>query len=160
MSTPSAPTRSIRRPSIFIAGVVVLFVLPPGVYLLSELSGQAGGASNGRQTDSTVTVGSTQPLRLDLGVIPRGGRASIPVFVHNPEPSPVMVAAVAASCECLRVQLADRAIGPGEAVAATVAVDMRNDPKFVGGLLLRAEGQVEGRPAGPAFVIQVGVTVE
>jgi hypothetical protein len=64
-----------------------------------------------------IVLYSRSATGFDFGVLDRGGRAEKTFAMHNPGPSAVTVAEVTTSCECLRVELADRVIRPGESTS-------------------------------------------
>jgi hypothetical protein len=71
---------------------------------------------------------------------------------------PVEVAEVTSSCDCLRVELPDRLVAPGQQVAVRIEVDLRKEPHFVGNLGISVEGR--GKKGETVFAMTVHVAVE
>ncbi len=154
--------RCFLVPGVVGAAAVVLIGSQFSGYSLPDQIGrsQKAGARPDHQPvgDDRIVLHSRSVTRYEFGVMDRGGQAEKAFVCHNPGPTAVTVTGVTTSCECLRVELADYVIGPGESVSGMLVVDFRNEPQFAGDLLLRAEGSTDGVP-GPAFVIEAGVSV-
>jgi hypothetical protein len=79
--------------------------------------------------------------------------------LHNPRTTAVEVAEVRTSCDCFRVDLPTDIIEPGQKVQATARIDLSDDPKFAGRLVLDATARAKDQKA-IAFVIYADVKVE
>lgn len=105
-----------------------------------------------------ATLLTPSASELDFGTVARGARSEQTFRLHNPGPAAVTVSRVETSCDCFRVRLERRTLGPGEETSATAWVDFSGDPGFAGKLLLQATGLVDGG-AVSAFALRASVEV-
>jgi len=83
---------------------------------------------------------SPSTVEVNLGFVAPGGQAHHVLTLWNPRRRVVDVAEVRTSCDCLRINLARRAVGPSERVAALVQLDLALEPEFCGGLDMTVDG--------------------
>lgn len=81
----------------------------------------------------------SQSSVIDFGQIAAGGRAKASFQLENDSMSALEVAKIRTSCNCLRVELDECAIGPHGAVTAHGTIDLSDEPEFSGGLCPEAE---------------------
>jgi hypothetical protein len=121
-----------------------------------------------KTTPPTLLVPS--PAKLDLGALPKGGRASATFSLRNPTQRIIEIGEVTTSCPCLEIALAGQKVLPGGEIMASAVVDFSQEPTFTGKLRLEASGFIKSEaalePGGfsyndsdCAFRIYVGVQV-
>jgi hypothetical protein len=93
----------------------------------------------------------------NLGRVAPGSQTSRTFWLTNRSVIPVEVAEVTSSCDCLRVELPDRLVAPGQQVAGRIELDLRKEPHFVGNLGISVEGR--GKKGETVFAMTVHVTV-
>ena len=119
------------------------------------------GISN--SNESTSDAESHFPLvrspagPIQFGSISRGGTADRVIWLTNPADAKVDIAEIRTTCECLRVLLPCRSIGPDEKVAATLRCDFRSDPDYAGILAMNADAVT--RDGTVAFDVKVNIEV-
>jgi hypothetical protein len=145
-------------PTVVGTAVVVLLGSQFSGYSLSDLQ-VSNASTQSVSAEDQIVLFAPSATRYEFGVLERGGHAEKVFALHNPGTIAVTVTGITTSCECLRVELVDRVIEPGESVSGTVAVDFREEPQFAGDLILQVEGMADDGKLGPAFVIQIGVSV-
>lgn len=129
----------------------------PKSFVGAQASAQLLNPLDAIPAEETLLVPSVS--QFDLGTLPRAGRKSVNFQLRNLGAATVEVAHLQVSCECLRVELEKRALGPGEETQASATVDFSGEPGYSGSLLLDATGSAKGSP-GPAFVVTMNVTVQ
>lgn len=132
--------------------------------LLFLLAAGCGGVA-GSAGESVLENHSTHPTTLlvpsastiDLGMVPQSGQAHEYFALTNPGTESVEVAKIETSCECLKVRLTSRTIGPTGRVLAQASLDLGNEPQFSGGLAIEVRGLTNS--GAVAFAVVVDVTV-
>src|SRR6266481_2346972 len=89
---------------------------------------------------------------LDFGTIEPGGYREAIVWLENPGPDPVEIAAVRTSCDCFEVTVERKVVEAGDRVKAVAKVDFRDDTRYRGKLLLEAEGVGKDKEAYPFLI--------
>jgi hypothetical protein len=107
--------------------------------------------------DESVTLFSGEELSLDFETVPKGGRAERQFLIRNVSSSSVTLTGIVTTCGCLRVQVPTLVFGPNQTIGGTVILDFRDEPGFVGDLLLRADAIAERET--PAFALRVTAQV-
>jgi len=103
---------------------------------------------------------STLPLlpsedKLKLDQVAPGGQKQCAFRLMNRSATPVAIAEVETSCDCLKIDLPQRLVPPGEEVSGRALLDLRNDPYFTGQLRI----SVKGRSKSGKMVFALGVEV-
>lgn len=120
-----------------------------GEVSVDDAAQQSSDRSADEKKTPTLLVPS-QP-ELDFGIRRAGGRYLATVSLHNPTATAVEVGQVWTSCGCFRLELNQKAVGPGERIVAEVTVDLTDDPTFTGLLRFQATGIDE--QGAVAFVV-------
>lgn len=74
------------------------------------------------------------PDRVDLGMVPRAGRAETPITVSNPYEKEFLIAHSRSTCPCLSLRLERDRVRTGETVARRVRLGLSHEPDYVGTL--------------------------
>jgi hypothetical protein len=70
----------------------------------------------------------------------------------------VEVVEIASGCDCLKVNLPERSLAPGQKVEGRVELDLRKEPHFLGNLGISVNGR--GKKGEPVFAMEVKVSVD
>jgi hypothetical protein len=95
-----------------------------------------------------------------LGRVPSGSRTEGAFTLHNNSTEPVELDRIETSCECLAVEVAERAIAPGARVKARYVLDLGHEPRFAGSLSLTATGHKSMKAACPGPVFEIRIEAE
>ncbi|MHB1425235.1 MAG: DUF1573 domain-containing protein [Gemmataceae bacterium] len=75
---------------------------------------------------------------LNLGEVPAGGRKKCDFWLTNQTDSPVEVAEIETSCDCLTIDMPNRTFMPAKKVEGHALLDLRKEPQFAGKLAIEA----------------------
>jgi hypothetical protein len=70
----------------------------------------------------------------------------------------VEAAEIASSCDCLKVELPERILAPGQKVEGRVELDLRKEPQVLGNLGIGVQGR--GKKGEIVFAMEVHVAVD
>jgi hypothetical protein len=154
--------RAIRSKPAHLGAASVVLGLLLGPILLAGCSGPAGSAGEATHSRPLATRQQRTLLTpsvptVDLGIVPQGGHETETFSLTNAGSTPVEVARVETSCDCLAIRLARRVIGPSEKVLAQAALDLSKEPDFRGSLAIEVTGLTSSGTV--AFSLVVNVTV-
>jgi hypothetical protein len=76
----------------------------------------------------------------------------------NRSAATVEVAEITTSCDCLKVELPERTLAPGQQYEGRIELDLRKEPQFLGNLGISVDGR--GREGETVFVMEVHVAVD
>jgi len=110
------------------------------------LIGLAGAAPN-RPVVAEITLGNTA----------QGGETQQAFRCINDSGEFMEVASIETSCACATISLERPGVPPGQSLAGTVKLDLRQKPEFVGNLVIEARGLT--RRGRVAFLIETRATV-
>lgn len=96
---------------------------------------------------------------MDLGVVVQGTSTELRKWVSNASDSPMRIAEIKTSCECLQVRLSQKQIDPQGKFLIFLHYDGAKEPDFAGSLLIEVEllddqGQQVGRIEVPIEVVK------
>lgn len=95
---------------------------------------------------------------MDLGQTSPGGRKSHIFRLTNQSAVHVEVDEITSGCECLRIDLPERRLEPGQQVEGSIELDLRKDPQFLGNLAINVKGRDKNGEA--VFEMEIRVPVE
>ena len=96
-------------------------------------------------------------VNLRLGHAAPGSQKSLAFWLTNRSTTPVEVAEITTSCDCLKIELPERTLAPGQKVEGRIELDLRKEPQFIGNLGILVDGT--GRKGEPLFSMEVHVSV-
>lgn len=97
-------------------------------------------------------------ITLNLGQVAPGSQKSLAFWLTNRSAASVNVAEITSSCDCLKVDLPERGLAPGERVEGRIELDLRKEPQFLGKLSIRLTGR--GKKGETLFSMEVQVAVD
>jgi hypothetical protein len=132
------------------------------VCLLIATGCDGQGAARAVNTRSDVTDQSSLALvpsksPLNRGEVPAGGRKQCDFWLTNQTASPVEVAKIETSCDCVTIDLPKQNSAPGQNVAGRALLDFRHEPRFTGRLKIEVKGKRKSREVVFALVLKVSV---
>lgn len=95
---------------------------------------------------------------LNLGQVATGSQKSRAIWLTNRSAVPVEVAEVTSSCDCLKVELPERILAPGQKVEGRIELDLRKEAQFLGNLSIGVKGS--GKKGEFVFAMEVRVAVD
>ncbi len=124
----------------------------PGLNRAGALS-----AAEGRDGRSSLPL---IPSEVDpnLGKVAPGSQKSRVIWLTNQSTAPVEIVEIETSCECLRAELPERTLAPGQKVEGRLELDLRKEPQFLGNLGIIVTGR--GKTGETVFAMEVHVAVE
>jgi hypothetical protein len=93
--------------------------------------------------------------KVDLGWVSPGGTAKGSFTLKNSLKDVVSIDFIDSTCSCLRVDLANATLNPGESAIINLIVDLKSEPDFVGELLIK----IKGFSSEKKIVFEVGATL-
>jgi hypothetical protein len=156
----------------FITVFIALVLLPITAWGVIVVAGQRPSTVSASGESSTTTTPATNPTSLDVTLfsqpaapiridpIGRGERFELALHIRNPGDSAVELGKVEKSCECFEVVFDRRSIEPGGTTTGTFILDFRQNPTFVGGLLLTAEVSTAEPTPRNAVTVRLSVDVK
>jgi hypothetical protein len=97
---------------------------------------------------------------LNLGEVPAGGRKQCDFWLTNQTDSPVVVAKIETSCDCLTIDLPERVVSPAQKVVGHALLDFQHEPRFTGRLSIEVKGKGKAENVVFAMVVKVSVGSE
>lgn len=96
--------------------------------------------------------------KMDLGQVRPGSQKSRAFWLTNRSGTPVEVAEITSSCDCLKIGLPGRILVPEQKVEARIDLDLRKEPQFTGNLDISVTGR--GKKGEMVFAMKVRVSVD
>jgi hypothetical protein len=96
--------------------------------------------------------------RLNLGRVAPGSQKALAFWLTNRSAAPVDVVEITSSCDCLRVDLPERNLVPGQKVEGRIELDLRKERQFLGNLCISVKGR--GKNGEMVFAMEVHVEVD
>jgi hypothetical protein len=97
---------------------------------------------------------------LDLGEVVAGGRKECEFCLTNPSDSPVEIAKIETSCDCLRIDVSSRIIPPAQTAVGCAVFNLRKEPHFTGKLGIEVRGKDRAEKILFALEVKVAVNSE
>lgn len=154
-----------RFRSVFCAkrqnAILALVMLGGGILIAVGCDGEGAARQVAQRSDNAGQPSLpliTSKSRLNLGEVRAGGQKQSDFWLTNRTASPVEVAEIETSCDCLTIDLPRRIVSPTEKVAGHVLLDLWREPRFTGQLGIEVRGKEKSGKL--VFSLMVKVNVE
>ena len=114
-------------------------------------------AAEGRDGRSSLPLIPSE-ADLNLGKVAPAGQKSRTIWLTNRSASSVEIVEIETSCDCLKVDLLERTLDPGQKVEGRLGLDLRKEPQSMGNLCIIVRGI--GKTGETVFAMEVHVAVK
>ena len=129
-------------------------------YLRSELFSKSNPeTTNSKEKNSSPPAIELSTNELDLGRIQQGGQTEMNWWIWNHTDSSLEFSSIQTSCPCFSIHPEKKTVLPNEKVKLVVQFDLKEEPEFLGSLLLTAEGSLRSASDNKSYSFKLKTQV-